>query len=299
MLNIVRVMVLAAFSAIATAQQTGPDEKAGGVGSEAARAEGKATPRARLQSDLDRRTWSVEGLERIALVHVPTDGAETEMPVVFAFHGHGGGARQASRSFRLHTLWPAAIVVYMEGVPTPGALTDPEGKRNGWQNRSGLHDDRDLKFFDAVLATLRTDYKVDAARIFAMGHSNGGGFTYLLWKERPEIFAAFAPSGSFTLEAPNLTPKPALHIAGKADELVKFRNQERTIEAIRKVNGCAEAGTAWAEDCTMYASTTRTPLVTLVHEGGHKYPKEAPALIVKFFKEQQKADAEHPAQTPE
>ncbi len=54
-----------------------------------------------------------------------------------------------------HKHWPEAIVVYMQGLNTPGALTDPDGKRPGWQKTFGDQGDRDLKFFDAVLATLR------------------------------------------------------------------------------------------------------------------------------------------------
>jgi len=30
-----------------------------------------------------------------------------------------------------------------------------------------------------------------------------------------------------------------------------------------------------------------TPFVSLLYPGGHAFPDEAPALIVKFFKEQQ------------
>lgn len=237
---------------------------------------------------LDQRSWTVEGVERTALLHIPPDAAKSETPVVFAFHGHGGSARQASLSFRMHTLWPEAIVIYMDGLPTPGALTDPEGKKNGWQNRTGLQDDRDLKFFDAVLASLRKDYKIDERRIYAMGHSNGGGFTYLLWQTRADVFAAFAPSGAFTLQARNLTPKPVMHIAGKNDELVKFEFQQRTIDAVKKVNGCVDTGEEWAKDCVMYASRPGTPVVTFIYDGTHKYPAEAPPLIVKFFKSQAK-----------
>ncbi len=238
-----------------------------------------------IQKHLD---WTIDGVKREAIVLVPAAAATTPTPIVFAFHGHGGSARQASLSFHIHTVWPDAIVVYMQGLPTPGALTDPEGKKNGWQNREGLQGDRDLKFFDAVLESLRKEYKVDDRRIYAMGHSNGGGFTYLLWTARPDVFAAFAPSGAFTPQARNLKPKPAMHIAGKNDELVKFQYQERTIEAVKKVDGCQEKGEAWAKDCTLYPSKTGTPLITLIYDGGHQYPVEAPALIVKFFKEQAK-----------
>lgn len=241
---------------------------------------------AREAAALERRTWTVDQVERVALVHVPRDAGTKATPVVFAFHGHGGNARNASRMFRMHELWPEALVVYMEGLPTPGALTDPDGKLNGWQNREGQQNDRDLKFFDAVLATLRKDYKVDERRVYAMGHSNGGGFTYLLWLKRPDVFAAFAPSGAFSLEAKNLKPKPAMHIAGKNDDLVKFQYQERMMAGVRKINGCAEQGREWAKDCTLYESPGGTPLVTYIYDGTHKYPNEAPELVVRFLKGQ-------------
>ncbi len=259
----------------------------------------KQEPGRLADSKLERKSWTVEDVERTALIYVPEDADKKDSPVVFAFHGHGGSARQAARSFHMHKEWPEAIVVYMDGLPTPGQLTDPEGKKNGWQGRQGLQGDRDLKFFDAVLETLKKDYKVDEKRIYSMGHSNGGGFTYLLWKMRGDVFAAFAPSGAFSMQVKSFIPKPAMHIAGKKDELVKFSHQERMIDAVKKVNGCDDKGTEWAKDCTLYTSKGGTPLVTLVYDGSHKYPQEAPPLIVKFFKEQVKADATKPdASTP-
>lgn len=244
--------------------------------------------------ELTRRTWTIDGVERIALLHIPDTATKSETPVVFGFHGHGGSARQASRSFRMHSEWPEAIVVYMEGLPTPGALTDPEGRRNGWQNRQGQQGDRDLKFFDAVLESLKKDYKVDNRRIYAMGHSNGGSFTYLLWKARASVFAAFAPSGTYTGQARTFEPKPAMHIAGKNDPLVSYTFQAQTIEVLKKVNGCAADGAEWAKNCLKYDSKAGTPLVTFIHDGKHQYPSEAPALIVKFFKDNPK-----PAAKPE
>ena len=86
-----------------------------------------------------RMEWQVDGLQREALVFVPQniDASSKPAPVVFGFHGHGGSAMNAVRSFHFHTLWPEAIVVYMQGIPTPGRLTDPDGKRNGWQHGAG------------------------------------------------------------------------------------------------------------------------------------------------------------------
>jgi polyhydroxybutyrate depolymerase len=196
--------------------------------------------------------------------------------------------------FGYHRQWPEAIVVYMQGLNTPGRLTDPEGKRPGWQNLPGLHEDRDLKFFDAVLASLKAQYKVDERRIYATGHSNGGGFTYLLWRTRGDVLAAVAPSAAagpsrqWSERLSELKPKPVMHLAGEKDALVKYEWQQATMEALRKLNGCEASGREWGQWCTLYSSPSGTPVVTLIHPGAHNFPKEAPALVVKFFKEHQK-----------
>lgn len=128
---------------------------------------------------------------------------------------------------------------------------------------------------------------MDDKRIYSTGHSNGGGFTYLLWAARGDVFAAMAPSASAAAQNLSLLkPKPVLHIAGENDPLVKFAWQKATMDALIKLNGCG-AGRAWEKDanCTIHASATGNPVVTAIHPGDHSYPKQAPAVIVKFFKE--------------
>ena len=244
------------------------------------------------QPQPQRMTWDIEGLQREALVYLPTKKKESAAPVVFGLHGHGGQARNVARTFGFQRLWPEAVVVYMQGVPTPGRLTDPEGKRTGWQHDSGVHNDRDLKFFDAVLATLQEKHSIDKDRIYATGHSNGGGFTYLLWAKRPEVLAAVAPSAAGSRSIRSLKPKPAMHIAGEQDMLVRFAVQQRVMEAVRSINGCDEEGRDWAKGCKLYPSSKDAPFVAFIHPGSHKYPDEAPPLIVRFFKQHaRQADA--------
>lgn len=233
------------------------------------------------------RQWTVDGVSREALVQVPK-GAKTEpCPVVFVFHGHGGTMQQAARSFGIHTRWPEAIVVYMQGLNTPGTLTDPEGKRPGWQEGPGSQNDRDLKFFDAVLASLQQDYAVNTNRIYATGHSNGGRFSYVLWASRGDKFAAFGPSSSpsFGLHT-RLKPKPVLHVAGEKDQLVKFAWQEQTIKELRLLNQCGPGEPVKGQPgCTLYPSKLGAPVFTLIHPGGHAFPSSAPDALVNFFRQ--------------
>jgi polyhydroxybutyrate depolymerase len=247
-----------------------------------------ATLRPAFSADaLVRHELTVDGVVREALVAIPPKAKTEPAPLVFAFHGHGGNMNNAARMYHIHTLWPEAIVVYPQGLNTPGQLTDPDGKKPGWQGATGAQGDRDLKFFDAMLASLEAKFKVDAKRIYSTGHSNGGGFSYLLWAARGEKFAAFGPSAAAAIKNRSmLKPKPMIHIAGENDPLVKFEWQKMTMEYVRKLNECGE-GKSWegTTGCTLYPSKIGADVVTFIHPGTHTYAAEAPALIVKFFKQ--------------
>ncbi len=243
-------------------------------------------------TELTPQALTVDGVVREALIYAPPGAKTTATPLVFAFHGHGGSMEQAARSFGYHTQWPEAMVIYMQGLKTPGKLTDPEGKKAGWQSSIGDQNDRDLKFFDAALQSLKQLYRVDEKRIYATGHSNGGGFTYLLWAARGEKFTGFAPCAAFlTKDFAQLKPKPVLHVAGENDPLVKFAWQKMMMDRVLKLNQCGE-GKSWhqIEGCTVYESKVDAPVVTFIHPGNHTFPAEAPAIIVKFFKEQARRD---------
>lgn len=239
------------------------------------------------QKGLEERKWTVDGLERTALVHARPEAKKSETPVVFVFHGHGGTARNAVRTFRIEDYWPEAIVVYPQGVPTPGKLTDPEGKKNGWQHGIGDQGDRDLKFFDAMLKSLKKEYRVNEQAIFSTGHSNGGGFTYTLWGARGDVITAVAPSAAIPAAEvrSKLQPKPVMHIASENDPLVRFTWQKQAIDAVRKLNGVDKVeGQKFGKTITKYEEEGKNRVVTLIAQQQHKFPENAPTSIVKFFK---------------
>jgi len=92
----------------------------------------------------------------------------------------------------------------------------------------------DLAFFDALLAKLRAIYKIDPARIYVIGMSNGGYFAHLVGKERSKIVAAVAshsgPLGLQTLFGVKAERKfPVLIIHGDQDRIlsVEFARENR------------------------------------------------------------------------
>jgi len=237
---------------------------------------------------LERIEISVDGVPREAYAYIPSDSAKAPRPIVFAFHGHGGTMHTAARQFECEKFLPEAIVVYPQGLDTPGKLTDPDGNKSGWQSGIGDMADRDLKFFDALLAHMKSKYSIDEKRIYAAGHSNGGGFTYLLWAARGELFAAVAPMAALLGNAEDLkklVPKPVFHVAGRSDGLVQYAWQEKMINYIKRLNGCTVGVQGNNENITEYTSSKGAPLFTFIHDGGHEIRKDAIPYIIQFFKE--------------
>jgi polyhydroxybutyrate depolymerase len=234
--------------------------------------------------------WTIGGKLRKALVYIPASAKTQATPVIFLYHGHGGNMQNIYNTRGFDKLWPEAITICPQGLNTVGALTDPEGNLPGWQMATDTTN-TDLRFFDAMLQSLKTNYKVDDKQIYVTGHSNGGGFTYLLWAMRGDVFAAVAPTASVGARLmPRLKPKPALHLMGETDPLVKPEWQRQTCNYILKLNKCAATGKKLNNYATEYPSATGNPFVIYDHPGGHIYPLEANALIIDFFKRQVKKD---------
>jgi polyhydroxybutyrate depolymerase len=206
--------------------------------------------------------WTIDGVQRSALVFPPvsTTGAATH-PLVFAFHGHGGNAQGTALQMHIQTVWPQAIVVYPQGLnsPTPG---DPSATKPGWQFKAGDSNDRDLKLFDAMIATLKQRYHVDARRIYTTGFSNGGIFSYLLWAERAKTIAAVGEvAGALDSSETLTTPRALLAIAGKQDTTNPFANQVASIERARQADNATGSGTPCGRSApsTCRRAATRRP----------------------------------------
>jgi polyhydroxybutyrate depolymerase len=231
-------------------------------------------------------TVNVGGVERQALVFPASNATgNNKVPVVLAFHGHGGNMNGFAQHVAIQKAWPGALVVYPQGMRIVTDV-DPKGLRPGWQRKPGELGNRDLKFVDALLAKLREQYSVDDQHIFAVGFSNGAFFSYLLWVERPNVFAGFAPVAGLPRYSGDPTvPKPAVQVGGRTDKLVHLADVEKAMAMVRELNGCQENGQPCGPGCTRYSSSKNAPVVQWIHPGPHFYPPRATPLIVNFFKE--------------
>ncbi len=227
----------------------------------------------------------VGAVTRQAIIVRPKTG-KAPHPIVFGFHGLGGNGRNAARSFNVHSAWPEAVVLYPFGLPTV-TQRGPAGDRPGWSGRVGS---RDFDFFDSLLKHALEKEKGDSRKVFVMGHSNGGGFTYSLWAQRSDKIAGFAPAAAAGAR-PSVTPKPAFLMMGKGDTVVPYSRQIESMERVMQVN--LKAGSASAPKPDQAIKTAKgevriwngpAPLGIYEHPGGHEFPSEAVPKMVEFFK---------------
>ena len=223
--------------------------------------------------------WQVEGEVREAIVYAPdAPQGDEKVPLVFSFHGRGDNMQNFQYT-NVHVEWPEAIVVYFQGLSTGGGLA-------GWQAGRGADGDRDLKLVDVALASLRETYNVDDDRVYATGFSNGGMFTYLLWAERPGVFAAYAPVAGRLRPSVELTrPRPVFHVAVRRDRQVAFEDQEAAIASAVEANGVGASAVPCGDGCTLYGSGEAAPVMTWIHPGGHVYPRQTSERVVSFFRD--------------
>lgn len=129
--------------------------------------------------------------KRRYIVYTPASYAtepRKTFPVVFNFHG--GGMSMAEQM--LYTQMNRAadrhqfIVVY------------PSGIKQDWNvgfGTSYLEGTDDIGFTQALLSTLRQEYRIDSGRVYATGLSRGGFFALRVAAELPHLFAAVASVG--------------------------------------------------------------------------------------------------------
>jgi len=152
------------------------------------------------------------------------------MPLVVALHGALGNEKS-----------------YFSSIYDPAAIKG-EAERRGyivatptWLGRFGYGAAAEEDVL-RVISEVRSNYKIDASRIYLTGHSVGGFGAWQIAFDHPEIFAALAPvSGGSPVRSDALPPLLArikniavLVVHGGKDGIVPPARSKEMVEAARK-----------------------------------------------------------------
>lgn len=170
---------------------------------------------------------TVDGQRRTYRMDVPlTVDPAAPAAIVFAFHGKGGSGSKFAVQTGFNQMAPVGnfILICPDASPEwPLELTAAT---------------KDLAFFDAILASVKSEFAIDPARVFVTGMSNGASFTHLLASERSQVIAAIAPHsgklGSYALDGIHASYKyPVFLIHGTADPTVPVSRAQEARDLYR------------------------------------------------------------------
>jgi poly(3-hydroxybutyrate) depolymerase len=175
-------------------------------------------------------------------VRIPRSYNQTrQYPVIVGYHGNGRTGLYFEVDTRLDD----------EDFAEDTILVYPDGVDGSWAGASYANTtmEQDLQFTHDMLATVRQEYCVDSARIYATGKSNGGGFVGSLACNDTVggQFAAFAAvAGAFYPDNEGLLNgckpvrglAPMMEFHGVADETIAYAGG-------KAVGGTSPSISAW------------------------------------------------------
>lgn len=176
-------------------------------------------------AEMQVRTIAVGGVARDYLLFAPemrSVAADGGMPLVVALHGGNAVADMMSLYSRFNEI--AAREQFAVAYPYGIGRWWNDGRHYDGRGESSADD---VAFMRALVADVGAQVKIDRARVFATGISNGGFMSFRLACEAADLFAAIAPVAA-TMPAElgarcrPARPVPVLLIHGTSDALVPY-----------------------------------------------------------------------------
>jgi predicted peptidase len=142
-------------------------------------------------------------------------------PLVVALHGMGGDENSMFDSY-------ANGALKREADRLGFLVVCPKGRDSASMYRGSAEQD----VLD-VLAEVRRDYKIDANRIYLMGHSMGAYGTWSTAMDHPDLFAALGPisGGGDVNGMVKIRQIPQYVVHGDDDRTVNVSQSRRMVEA--------------------------------------------------------------------
>lgn len=177
----------------------------------------------------------VDGRSRRYFLYV-SERVDRSMPAPVVLNLHGGGGSGPGQLYTTMMDETADrhgfLLVHPEGIPTEGTSdAHPFATWNvgGCCGTAAAEDVDDVEYIRQLLVHLAERVRVDQARVYATGISNGGMMSYRLACEASEIIAAVAPVAAPAIETPACTASravPVLHIHGTEDPCAYYEGSD-------------------------------------------------------------------------
>ncbi len=141
---------------------------------------------------------SVGGQSRRVFVHAPAS-MPANPPLVVLLHGTGANESDGALDGALGEMDARSVadaggflLVAPFSTSDGGANADHEDGGVGWRFDGDANSNRDLLLVRAVIQEARKSHRVDASRVYLVGHSNGAFFSYFAAMKLADRVAAFA-----------------------------------------------------------------------------------------------------------
>jgi polyhydroxybutyrate depolymerase len=177
-----------------------------------------------LTAGLNDRSFVHDGNSRNYNIYIPTTENNDSLPLVFNFHGFGGDANSYMQTADLRSIAEVEkfILIYPQGTSLNG-YSHWNAALPSATNKSSADD---IGFIHSLYTSLLGELNIDERKVYAIGYSNGGMFSYALACYRENfITAVVSVSGVMLDTTSSCTPsQPAsvMHIHGENDTVIPY-----------------------------------------------------------------------------
>ena len=165
---------------------------------------------------------SVNGVERMFRLSVPSSDAGTKLAMIIAFHGGGGSEEDFQQQNQFDQLGEQQKFIMAYAI----AESDRSSAQGEWYLNTAATSRDDNDFTEAIVDELSNSYCIDEDRLYAIGYSLGSMYTYEVACQLNDRFAAvasFAGTMPVNPETCELNGNIAvMHIHGKLDYIIDY-----------------------------------------------------------------------------
>ncbi len=136
-----------------------------------------------LVAQLSNESIIVDGLNRTYTLYLPAEfNSNASLPLVLNFHGGSGTADDQLYTADMRDLADDQnfIVVYPNAYPDPNSYQETNWQvvTSGDLPFTVPNPHSDIMFIENLIDHLHIQFNIDLNRVYALGYSNGGGFTF-------------------------------------------------------------------------------------------------------------------------